>query len=79
MRHVRPGIPGLTLPPPHGREFLKLPASRAQVADQQVQILPRGRLPVIAIARARRQNWPVLDYQRNSPATAAFMPSPDDA
>ena len=42
-RHVKPGIPRLALPPPHGRELLKLPASRTQVAGQQAQILPRGR------------------------------------
>jgi hypothetical protein len=43
-------MPGGTLPPPHRRELLKLPANRTQVADQQVQIVPRGRQPVVAIA-----------------------------
>jgi hypothetical protein len=46
-RHVKPGILGVTLPSPHRRELLKLPANRTQVTDQQVQILPRGgRQPV---------------------------------
>jgi hypothetical protein len=49
MRHIKPGIPGATLPSPHRRELLKLPANRTQVADQQVQILPRGRQLVAAI------------------------------
>lgn len=50
MRHVKPGILGVTPPSPHRRELLKLPPNRTQVADQQVQILPRSRQPVAAIA-----------------------------
>jgi hypothetical protein len=58
-RHVTPGIPRETLPPPHGRELLELPANRTQVAGQQVQILPRRRQPVMTITHRSLHPLPI--------------------